>query len=187
MTSQERHEARYQRRRAARRARQEARCAALGSLEEVFSYHTMFKYGRKCCNGVRWKQSTQNFERHLFSNTAKQRRLILAKRWRPKKYVHFTVCERGKIRGIDAPHITDRQIHKVISKEVLEPLYDPSMIYDNGASRIGKGLHWQIKRIKQQLARHYRRYGRAGGVLLLDLKKFFPYAPHSIIYQRHQR
>ena len=187
MTSQERHEARYQRRRAARRARQEARCAALGSLEEVFSYHTMFKYGRKCCNGVRWKQSTQNFERHLFSHTAKQRRLILAKRWRPKKYVHFTVCERGKIRGIDAPHITDRQIHKVISKEVLEPLYDPSMIYDNGASRIGKGLHWQIKRIKQQLARHYRKYGRAGGVLLLDLKKFFPYAPHSIIYQRHQR
>lgn len=176
MTSQERHEARYQRRRAARRARQEARCAALGSLEEVFSYHTMFKYGRKCCNGVRWKQSTQNFERHLFSHTAKQRRRILAKRWRPKKYVHFTVCERGKIRGIDAPHITDRQIHKVISKEVLEPLYDPSMIYDNGASRIGKGLHWQIKRIKQQLARHYRKYGRAGGVLLLDLKKFFPYA-----------
>ena len=147
----------------------------------------MFKYGRKCCNGVRWKQSTQNFERHLFSHTAKQRRRILAKRWRPKKYVHFTVCERGKIRGIDAPHITDRQIHKVISKEVLEPLYDPSMIYDNGASRIGKGLHWQIKRIKQQLARHYRKYGRAGGVLLLDLKKFFPYAPHSIIYQRHQR
>lgn len=157
MTSQERHEARYQRRRAARRARQEARCAALGSLGEVFSYHTMFKYGRKCCNGVRWKQSTQNFERHLFSHTAKQRRLILAKRWRPKKYVHFTVCERGKIRGIDAPHITDRQIHKVISKEVLEPLYDPSMIYDNGASRIGKGLHWQIKRIKQQLARPYLR------------------------------
>ena len=70
---------------------------------------------------------------------------------------------------------------------MLEPLYDPSMIYDNGASRIGKGLHWQIKRIKQQLARHYRKYGRAGGVLLLDLKKFFPYAPHSIIYQRHQR
>lgn len=139
MTSQERHEARYQRRRAARRARQEARCAALGSLGEVFSYHTMFKYGRKCCNGVRWKQSTQNFERHLFSHTAKQRRLILAKRWRPKKYVHFTVCERGKIRGIDAPHITDRQIHKVISKEVLEPLYDPSMIYDNGASRICTG------------------------------------------------
>lgn len=54
----------------------------------------------KCCNGVRWKQSTQNFERHLFSHTAKQRRLILAKRWRPKKYVHFTVCERARFVGL---------------------------------------------------------------------------------------
>ena len=25
------------------------------------------------------------------------------------------------------------------------------MIYDNGASQKGKGLHWQFKRIKQQL------------------------------------
>ena len=24
----------------------------------------MFFYGRKCCNGVRWKQSVQNFEAH---------------------------------------------------------------------------------------------------------------------------
>ena len=111
----------------------------------------------------------------------------MQKRWKPKPYVHFTLCERGKVRPIDAPHITDRQIHKVLSKEVLVPLYSPSLIYDNGASREGKGLHWQYKRIKQQLARHYRKYGRAGGVLLLDLKKFFPYAPQSIIYQRHQQ
>lgn len=187
MTSQERHEARYQRRKAARQARRDARCAALGSIGEVFSYHTMYMYGKKCCNNVRWKQSVQNFERHLFSGAARRRREVMQKRWKPKPYVHFTLCERGKVRPIDAPHITDRQIHKVLSKEVLVPLYSPSLIYDNGASREGKGLHWQYKRIKQQLARHYRKYGRAGGVLLLDLKKFFPYAPQSIIYQRHQQ
>lgn len=187
MTSQERHEARYQRRKAERQARRDARCAALGPIDKVFSYHTMFKYGKRCCNGVRWKRSVQNFELHLFSGTAKRRREVLQRRWKPKRYAHFTICERGKVRPIDAPHITDRQIHKVLSKEVLAPLYEPSMIYDNGASREGKGLHWQYKRIKQQLARHYRKYGRAGGVLLLDLKKFFPNALHSLIYQRHQQ
>lgn len=187
MTSQERHEARYQRRKAERQARRDARCAALGSIDKVFSYHTMFKCGRRCCNGVRWKRSVQNFELHLFSGTARRRREVLQRRWKPKRYAHFTICERGKVRPIDAPHITDRQIHKVLSKEVLTPLYEPSMIYDNGASREGKGLHWQYKRIKQQLARHYRKYGRAGGVLLLDLKKFFPNALHSLIYQRHQQ
>lgn len=111
----------------------------------------------------------------------------MQKSWKPKPSVHFTLCERGKVRPIDAPYITDRQIHKVLSKEVLVPLYEPSMICDNGASRTGKGLHWQYKRIKQQLARHYRKYGREGGVLLLDLKKFFPYAPRNLIFQRHRQ
>ena len=60
------------------------------------------------------------------------------------------------------------------------------MIYDNGASQKGKGLHWQFKRIKQQLGWHYRRYGREGAVLLLDLKGFFPNASHALLYQRHR-
>lgn len=187
MNSQERHEARYQRRKAKRQEKKEARCAALGSMDKVFSYRNMFFYGRKCCNGVRWKQSVQNFELHLFSGTARRRRQLLEKKWKPQKCVHFTLRERGKIRPIDAPHITDRQIHKTLCNEVLVPLYGPSMIHDNGASQAGKGLHWHFRRIKEQLHWHYRRWGRQGAILLLDLKHFFPNAPHRTIYQRHQR
>lgn len=187
MTSQERREARYQRRKAKRQARREARCAALGSIDKVFGYRKMFMYGQKCCNGVRWKQSTQNFELHLFSGTARRRREVLNGKWKPKQCSHFTLCERGKVRPIDAPHITDRQIHKTLCNEVLIPLYGPSMIYDNGASQIGKGLHWHFRRIKDQLHWHFRRYGRAGAVGLLDLKGFFPNAPRWMLYQRHQQ
>lgn len=160
MTSQERHEARFQRRKAKRLERKQARCNSLGPMNKVFSYRKMFFYGKKCCNGVRWKQSVQNFEGHLFSGTATRRRTVLEQTWKPKSCSHFTLRERGKIRPIDAPHITDRQIHKTLCNEVLIPLYSPSMIYDNGASQKGKGLHWQFKRIKQQLGWHYRRYGR---------------------------
>lgn len=187
MNSQERREARYQRRKAKRQKKREERCAALGPLSEVFSYRKMFFYGRKCCNGVRWKQSVQNFESHLFSGTARRRREVLEGKWKPKKCVHFTLCERGKVRPIDAPHITDRQIHKTLCNEVLVPLYTPSMIYDNGASQIGKGLHWHFKRLKQHLAWHYRHYGREGAVLQIDLKGYFPNAPHALIYERHQQ
>lgn len=179
MTSQERHEARFQRRKAKRLERKQARCNSLGPMNKVFSYRKMFFYGKKCCNGVRWKQSVQNFEGHLFSGTATRRRTVLEQQWKPKACSHFTLRERGKIRPIDAPHITDRQIHKTLCNEVLIPLYSPSMIYDNGASQKGKGLHWQFKRIKQQLGWHYRRYGREGAVLLLDLKGFFPNASHA--------
>ena len=186
MTSQERHEARFQRRKAKRLERKQARCDSLGPTNKIFSYRKMFFYGKKCCNGVRWKQSVQNFEGHLFSGTATRRRTVLEQTWKPKSCSHFTLRERGKIRPIDAPHITDRQIHKTLCNEVLIPLYSPSMIYDNGASQKGKGLHWQFKRIKQQLGWHYRRYGREGAVLLLDLKGFFPNASHALLYQRHR-
>lgn len=186
MTSQERHEARFQRRQAKRKANKQARSDSLGPVSKVFSYRRMFFYGRKCCNGVRWKQSVQNFELHLFSGTAKRRREVLDQKWKPKKCSHFTLRERGKIRPIDAPHITDRQIHKTLCNEVLTPLYSPSMICDNGASQHGKGLHWQFSRVKDQLRWHYRHYGRDGAVLLIDLKGFFPNAPHALLYKRHQ-
>lgn len=187
MTSEERREARYQRRKAKRQARQIARSAAVGGLQDVFTYRKMFFYGLKCCNGVRWKQSTQNFENHLFSGTARRRREILSGTWKPMKCNHFILRERGKVRPIDAPHITDRQIHKVLCNEALIPLYNPSMIYDNGASQKKKGLHWAYHRLAEQLRWHYRRFGRAGAVFLLDLKGFFPNAPHKAIYQRHQQ
>ena len=47
-------------------------------------------------------------------------------------------------------------------------------------------LHWHFRRLKEQLHWHFRRYGREGAVLLLDLKGFFPNAPHALLYQRHQ-
>lgn len=186
MTSEERREARYHRRRAARLARRQARCNALGPIEQVFSYRSMFRWGKKCCCGVRWKQSTQNFELHLFSGTARRRRDILTERMRFKKCSHFILHERGKVRPIDAPHITDRAVQKVVSKEILVPLYTPHLAHDNYASREGMGLHYAYRRVKEMLHWYYRRYGREGGALLMDLKQFFPWAPRALIYQRHR-
>ena len=187
MTSEERREARYQRRQEKRAANRQKRCEGLGPIGKVFSYREMFKYGRKCCNGVRWKQSVQNFEMHLFSGTAKRRRLVLEQAWKPMKCSHFTLRERGKIRPIDAPHVSDRQVHKTLCNNVLVPLYSPSVIRHNGASQKGRGLHWQFGQVKEHLRWHYRRYGRQGGVLLMDLKQFFPSAPHKTIYRRHRQ
>lgn len=186
MTSKDRKKIRYLRRVEKRKLKRLARCRSLGCIDDVFSYRKMFLYGKKCCNGVRWKRSTQNFELHLFSNTAKARKSVLAGRWVPMKYTKFTLKERGKVRQIDAPHISDRQIQKLISNEVLVPLYSPSMIYDNGASQRKKGLHWHYNRLKNHLRWHYKKYGLCGYVILIDLKGFFPNAPHSAIYKRHR-
>ena len=187
MTNDERREARYQRRKAARRAKLQQRGMQLGAAEQWCTYRRLYRFGKACCKGVRYKQSIQNFERHLFSLTAARRREILDGTWKQRhKPSHFTLCERGKVRPIDAPHVEDRHVQKLVSKDILEPCYKPSMIYDNGASQTGKGLHLAYRRLSEQLRNHYRRHGLRGGVLLLDLRSFFPNAPKDQILKRHQ-
>ena len=63
MTSEERKEGRYQRRCARREAKRRARSEACGSFEQVFSYENLYKAGLACCKGVRWKCSTQRYDR----------------------------------------------------------------------------------------------------------------------------
>lgn len=116
-----RRKGRYERRKTRREENRLRRAATVGGLHDVFGYDDMYKAGKKCCNGVRWKNSTQRFEMHLFSGTARRRRLLLERKWIPGAYVHFTISERGKTRPIDAPRIQDRQVHKVYTKKVLLP------------------------------------------------------------------
>ena len=175
------------RRQAKRLKIRQDRCEALGGLDEVFNYHDLYKAGKKCCNGVRWKQSVQQFELRLFSGTAARRRAVMNGSYKFSPYVHFNLCERGKTRPIDAPRIQDRQVEKVYTQKVLLPLYLPSMIYNNGASLPKKGFHFSQKMLTKELCKHFRKYGREGGIILADGKKFFPSANHDHIYERHER
>lgn len=170
-----------------RKQKHEERCKELGGAKDVFTYNRLFKAGQDCCKGVRWKQSVQNFEAHLFSRTAVCMRQLKSGNYKFKPYSHFTLCERGKERPIDAPSIQDRQPEKVFTQDVLLPLYQTSMIYNNGASLPGKGFGFALKELKKDLVKHYRKYGREGGILLTDGKKFFPSADHNVIKARHEK
>lgn len=182
-----RRKGRYQRRVARREEQRVRRCIEVGGLQDVFGFHDMYKAGKECCNGVRWKNSVQKFESHLFSGTAKRRRLLMEKHWKPGAYVHFTLSERGKTRSIDAPRIQDRQVHKTFTKKVLLPLYTPSMIYNNGASLQGKGFEFSKRELRNDLRWHFRRFGRDGSIILIGFKQFFPSVSHAELLKRHER
>lgn len=182
-----RRKGRYERRQERREENRIERCKEVGGLKEVFSFKDMYMAGKKCCNGVRWKNSVQRFEQHLFSGTAKRRRELLDGTWKPGHYVHFTLCERGKVRPIDAPRIQDRQVHKVYTKKVLLPLYMPHMIYNNGASLPGKGFEFSKRQLREELRWHFRRYGREGQIILIDFKQFFPSVSHEELFKRHDK
>jgi hypothetical protein len=57
---------------------------------------------------------------------------------------------------------------------LLEPLFEPSFIFDSYANRVGKGTHRALDRA-QQFARRYRY------VLQIDVEQFFPAVDHAIL------
>lgn len=187
MNSAERHEARYQRRKAKREAKLHARQAEVGTLSTALPFSALYYSGKAACNGVRWKTSTKNFELRLFSRTGRTCRKLKKKTWKCKKPFVFSLMERGHLRIIDAPHIEDRQVHKAVCRYILRPLYYPHLIYDNGASMQGKGFSFAINRLLFFLHRWYQQYGTEGYVVNLDFKSYFPTAPHSTIEAIHRR
>ena len=73
MTSIERKQKRYERRK--REREEKARSVCDKAFEDVFTFDGMWEAGENCCSGVRWKTSTINFEFNadrFFARTSSQ-------------------------------------------------------------------------------------------------------------------
>lgn len=178
MTSEERREARYQRRKQCRKDRQKE---GQPCFEDVFSFNNLYHAGRKCCLGVRWKSSVINYETRILEDNLRILDEITSGKRSFKRFNSFTVCERGKERAIDGLRIQDRVPQKCFVNYFMRTLYMRSLIYDNGASLQGRGYHFQIKRLKKHLSDHFRKHGLKGGILQFDFKGYFSSLPHAQI------
>lgn len=182
MTSTERHEARYRRRKARREAK--ARAAGGATFDEVFSFGNICRAGKGCCNGSRWKTSTINFETQLLSESLKIQNDLSCGTRKFRGFHSFTTIEHGKERHIDALPIQERTAQKCLCRNLLTEAYSRSFIYDNSASLQGKGMDFTLERLKKHLRDHYRRYGTEGGIYQYDFKGYFGSLPHDEIKRR---
>lgn len=155
MNSIERREKRYQRRKQKRINKNIERSNKYGNIEYAFCFHKVMYYADKCCRNVGYKKSTQFFKLHMFTSIALCCNDIKNNCYTVNETYKFIINERGKVRNIDAPYIKDRLVHKVLSNEILAPIYNPHLIYDNGASMKKKGFNFAMKRVKYKLYNYY--------------------------------
>ncbi len=167
MTSEERREARYQRRKAKRDEARLRRSKECGDFDEVFSFRHLYLSGKKCCKGVYWKNSTQRYIGNIIPIIAKTHRELQNGTFKHRGFHAFTIMERGKKRYIRSVHITERAVQKCLCDYCLVPTYSACFIYDNSASLKHRGMDFALRRMTCYLQRHYRKYGLEGGVLLL--------------------
>lgn len=178
--SDKRHEARYQRRKQMREQKRAAKVGMYDDFNRVANADNLCAAFKRAKRGVSWKESVQRYEASLLPNVLETKRKLLAGEDVRRGFVEFTVNERGKTRHIKSVHISERIVQKCLCEEVLSPLLERPLIYDNGASIKGKGTQFALKRLVTHLRRFYRANGNSneGYALQIDFRKFFDSIDH---------
>lgn len=179
MTSEERRELRYQRRKA-RRAEKKAQYAKHDDFDWVFSYDHLYKAYKKCRRGVAWKSSTQKYITMAPLNVYTTYKQLQNGKFKTGGFVEFDLLERGKKRHIRSVTINERVVQRCLCDYALVPMMTRTFVYDNGASMERKGYHFAVRRLCQHLREHYRKHGRDGYILLFDFSKFFDSVSHAL-------
>lgn len=129
--------------------------------------------------GKEGKLDVQEFFLDLEKNILNLFRKIKNGKYEHSKYAHFFVCD-PKLRSIHKAEVMDRVLHHSIVKHI-GPLFERSFIFDSYSSRIGKGTHRAIKRLKRFCLTLTKNKTKTAWALKCDIKKFFDSVDHEIL------
>ena len=160
----------------------------MGKLfEKMTSAEALMEAYRLSCIGSDWKESVQRYSVDLWGNTWRLQKSLRDGTYKQMPYVEFDISERGKTRHIKAISIADRVVQISLCDNVLTPCTEPYLIYDNGASQVGKGVSFTRRRLKEHLSWHFRRYGNEGYIVLTDFHNFFGSLDHEYLLSQYEK
>lgn len=183
MTSEERKELRYQRRKQRRLDAKNRQCRQYDDFEKVFTYDHLRDAYRMCRRNVRWKSSTQRYIANAPLNIYNTYVQLHDGTFRSNGFYEFDLYERGKARHIRSVSVNERVVQRCLCDFSLVPMMRRTFIYDNGASLQNKGYSFAVKRIDRHIRWHYRHYGNNGYVLLFDFSSYFDSISHEVLEQ----
>lgn len=152
-------------------------------LEKIFSFENLYKAHKVARLGKRDKIEVIDFELNLSRNLTLLSQSLINKTYKMSGYYSFYVHD-PKEREIYALHYVDRVVQHCLCDELLAPVIDKKLIYDNAACRVGKGTHFALDRVKKFINDFYKRQGAEGYFLKCDIRKFFNSIDHEILKKK---
>lgn len=150
--------------------------------EQVYDFENLYQAHKKAKLGKRYTDEVIRFEMQLYDNLADLRYRLEKGIYQVDGYKAFTIFDPKK-RRIYAPSYCDRVMQHSLCDNIIGPCLDARMIYDNAASRKGKGTHFAQSRVTKFLSEYYKKYGSQGYILKCDIKKYFDNIDHRILYE----
>ncbi len=152
-------------------------------FEKIWNFKNLYRAHCKARRGKRTTREVIEFEMNLAENLTSLSDSLKNGTYRLSGYYTFKVYD-PKVRNIHALHYRDRVVQHCICDEVLAPVLDKKMIYDNAACRIGKGTHFAMHRLVWFMTDFYKKNGSDGWFLKCDFRKFFDHIDHAVLKEK---
>ena len=141
MTSEDRRELRYQRRKAKRIKEQP-------DFSELLNPENLYNFYKLCRKGTSWKAAVQRYGKHCIRNIFASIEKLKKGESITEPFSLFEVQERGRIRAVMSVHIKERAVQKALHDYILFPILKPTLIPDSGACIKGKGISFTKNDLK---------------------------------------
>lgn len=150
------------------------------NYKEMSQFENLYQAHLKSRRGKRCQKEVIDFELDLGQQLYAIQWELISGRYRVRPYRKFCIHD-PKERLIHALQYRDRIVQHTLCDNVIEPFMERHLIYDNAASRRGKGTHFAMGRLDGFLHKFYKEHGTDGYFLKYDIRKYFDSIDHEIL------
>ena len=151
------------------------------TLTDIFTFENLLAAHEACRIGKQHKRGTIMFEMECGTTIKKLVDDLMSKKYNVGKYREFTIHD-PKERKIKALPYKDRVVLMCFCKYAMEPRLETRLIYDNAASRLGKGTNFAKDRLAKFMKTLFINTGDNNAYYLkCDIAKYFPNIDHEIL------
>lgn len=143
------------------------------SPESLFAAWDAFRKGKSK------KRDVMAFEYELERNIFALHHELRTRTYRHGGYTDFYIND-PKRRHIHKAPVRDRVLHHALYA-VLNPIFEPTFIYDSYSCRTGKGTHRGVDRLRTFLRRVNQNSRSPCFALKCDIKQFFQSVDHAVL------
>lgn len=148
--------------------------------EIICDFGNLYKAYKKAKAGKGYNGSCAKFQTMSLEGLHLLKEQLENRTYRMNPYNEFKIYE-PKERVIKSCSFKDKVVQHCLCDEILHPRLASEFIRTNYAGQVGKGTHYGMDCLKEQMLQFYEMHGLDGWILKCDITKFFYQIDHEIL------
>lgn len=146
----------------------------------ICNFENLYQSYRKAKSGKGFNGSSARFQTMNLEGILILKEQLENQIYRMDPYNEFKIYE-PKERVIKSCSFKDKVVQHCLCDYILHPRLKSEFIETNYAGQIGKGTHFGMDSLKEQMLLFYNQHGLDGWILKCDITKFFYQIDHEIL------